>query len=248
MPLSRRARVLLAVAVAGIIATATILTAPMHSWGTQFHLPTPAARTPGSDAALLEKLAIIFPINENTDMQFYRNTWMRDYLYPVCDWPGDECKIVCNEQSTYKTLDKKTFCFSRAMKEYRDKEFFIKIDDDALVDKGYILGLVRNYTGWDKPVYISDHQRYGDGDNPSVDGVLYGNGKFYMFNRKLVDCVDVNLKYEGHRIEDAIFGAMVRSGCGEPNVEYVVENDNYIWHKTYKNKNKYIDLAFIKNH
>ncbi|KAJ2715891.1 hypothetical protein H4R19_000952 [Coemansia spiralis] len=208
----------------------------------------PAAGPPGPDRPLLDRLAIIFPVNENTDMQFYRNSWMRDYLYPVCDWPGDECRIVCHQKSTYDTLDKKTICFSRVMKTYYDKEFFIKLDDDALVDKDYVLGLMRKYTGWDKPVYISDHTRTRDPRNSNINGSLYGNGKFYMFNRKLVDCVDVNFKYKGRRNEDAIFGAMVRSGCGEPNVEYVTEDDTYIWHKIYKNKNKYIDLAYIKNH
>ncbi|KAJ1726093.1 hypothetical protein LPJ61_005427 [Coemansia biformis] len=245
---SRHLRILVALGVAGILATTLILTAPMHAWGTtrpSTHDPTPQRV---AESKLLDKLAIIFPVNNNTDMQFYRNTWLRDYLYPVCDWPAPGCKIVCHETSTYHTLDKKTFCFSREMKKYRDKEFFLKLDDDAFVDKDYMIGLISNYTNWDKPVYISDHERTSDHSNSNVDGAMYGNGKFYFFNYKLVECVDVNLKYRGRRNEDAIFGAMVRSGCGEPNVEYVQEDDEFVWHKSYTHKNKYIDLGYIKNH
>ncbi|KAJ2811067.1 hypothetical protein FBU31_007852, partial [Coemansia sp. 'formosensis'] len=50
------------------------------------------------------------------------------------------------------------------------------------------------------------------------------------------------------RNEDAVFGGMVRSGCGENNVEFVQENDDKIWHKEYRSKNKHINLSFIKNH
>ncbi|KAJ1728775.1 hypothetical protein LPJ61_003859 [Coemansia biformis] len=242
--------VLVLLAVAIITTTAILLTD--QPWRT--HVRPPASTKPPlrdrwhPDNRLLDKLAIIFPVNNNTDMQFYRNTWFSDYLYPVCDWAEPGCKIVCNETSTYRTLDKKTFCFSREMKKYHDKEFFIKLDDDSFVDRDYVVSLMKAYTGWKRPVYISDHTRRGDRTNPSIDGILYGNGKFYMFNYRLVKCVDVDLKYKGSRNEDSVFGAMVRSGCGEPNVLYVQEDDDYIWHKSYKNKNKYIDLSYIKNH
>ncbi|KAJ2078195.1 hypothetical protein H4R24_004645 [Coemansia sp. RSA 988] len=182
-------------------------------------------------------------------MQFYRNMWLREYLYPVCDWPEPGCKIVCNMTSTYRTLDKKTICFSRKIKTIEDKEFFIKLDDDAFVDRDYVIRLIRKYRGWSKPVYISDNTRKKDKKNPGVlDGVLYGNGKFYMFNRALAKCLNTELQYKGSRNEDAVFGGMVHSGCGEPNVKYVSEDDKFIWHKKYTNKNKFIDLAFIKNH
>ncbi|KAJ2057769.1 hypothetical protein GGI17_005465 [Coemansia sp. S146] len=199
---------------------------------------------------LAKKPAIIFPINKNTDMQFYRNTWLREYMYPVCDWSKPGCKIVCNRESTYKTLDEKTFCFSKEMKNFSDKEFFIKIDDDAFVDRDYVFELMRKYSGSEKPVYISHHTRYDDLENKdSLDNVFYGNGKFYMFNYNLVKCLNTDFKYEHRpRNEDAVFGGMVRSGCGEKNVEYVQENDAKIWHKKYKNKNKQINLAYIKNH
>ncbi|KAJ2158097.1 hypothetical protein GGF46_004032 [Coemansia sp. RSA 552] len=201
------------------------------------------------DDVLLNKLAVIFPVNNNTDMRFYQNTWLRKYLYPVCDWPGEGCRIVCNETSTYRYLDRKTFCFTRAVKQM-DKEFYLKLDDDAFVDRDYVVRLIRKFTGWKRPVYISDHRRYHDKKNPGVlDHILYGNGKFYMFNRPLAQCANVDLKYNGkRRNEDAVFGGMVSTGCGEKNVEYVKEDDDWIWHKTYSHLNKFIDLAYIKNH
>ncbi|KAJ1961399.1 hypothetical protein GGI12_003266 [Dipsacomyces acuminosporus] len=211
--------------------------------------PPPPQQTLTLEEQLFKKLAIIFPINEKTDMQFYRNTWLREYLYPVCDWPGEGCKIACNKTSTYDTLDEKTFCFSRAMKHYNDKEFFIKLDDDSFVDRDYVFSLMKKHTGSKKPVYISDHTRLTDPGNKGVlDQVLYGNGKFYMFNFELIKCLDVNLKYNGPRNEDLVFGGMVNSGCGEPNVVWEQENDDFIWHKKYEHKNKYIDLAHLKNH
>ncbi|KAI8323079.1 hypothetical protein GQ54DRAFT_297023 [Martensiomyces pterosporus] len=256
-----RPRILILLIVVGIIGTSVILTSDHHNYWGAFSGPTPMA---GGDAEgghsapqpqltleeeMAKKLAIIFPVNNNTDMQFYRNTWLRDFLYPVCDWEEPGCKIVCNKTSTYHTLDEKTFCFSRQMKNFTDKEFFIKLDDDSFVDKDYVFDLMREHRGSKKPVYISDHTRFGDGGNPkTLDGVLYGNGKFYMFNFELVKCLDVDFKYNGHRNEDAVFGGMVNSGCGEPNVTWVQENDDKIWHKVYRNKNKYIDLAALKNH
>ncbi|KAJ2713394.1 hypothetical protein H4R19_002274 [Coemansia spiralis] len=246
-----RLRVVLVLAAVGAIATTAILLTS-HPWETHVWPPSPAKpphRGPRNpDNRLLEKLAIIFPVNNNTDLRFYRNTWLGDYLYPVCDWPEPGCKIVCNETSTYDTLDKKTLCFSRAMKEFRDKEFFIKLDDDSFVDRDYVVSLLKKYTGWRRPVYISDHTRWRYRSDPTTGDVLYGNGKFYMYNLRLVDCLDTDLKYDGNPNEDLVFGAMVRSGCGERNVLFVAEDDDFIWHKSYKNKNKYIDLAFIKNH
>ncbi|KAJ2481695.1 hypothetical protein IWW56_001606 [Coemansia sp. RSA 2131] len=203
----------------------------------------------GAEYVMLEKLAIIFPVNKNTDMQFYQNTWLRNYLYPVCDWPGPGCKIVCNRTSTYQSLDIKTKCFARAIKRFEHKELFIKLDDDALVDINYIIGLIKKYQRYHKPVYISDHQRTKTRDFPdALNGVRYGNGKFYMFNRKLAQCLKTDIKYRGSRNEDSVFGGMVSHGCGEDNVEYVQEDDRWIWHKEYTSKNKHIDLAFIKNH
>ncbi|KAJ2003061.1 hypothetical protein GGI04_003102 [Coemansia thaxteri] len=241
--------------VLGIIGTSFILTSEHHNYWGAFDGAGPL-ETPEPDSSLTidqrlaKKLAIIFPVNQNTDMQFYRNTWLRDYLYPVCDWSEPGCKIVCNKTSTYQTLEEKTFCFAREMKNFADKEFFIKLDDDSFVDRDYVFDLMFNHTGSNKPVYISDHTRFGDGANKgTLDGVLYGNGKFYMFNWNLVKCLDVDFTYEHHpRNEDAVFGGMVRSGCGEKNVNFVQENDDKIWHKEYKNKNKYIKLNYISNH
>ncbi|KAJ2802153.1 hypothetical protein H4R20_003392 [Coemansia guatemalensis] len=182
-------------------------------------------------------------------MRFYRNTWLRGYLYPVCDWPEPGCKIVCNRESTYKTLDKKTICFSREMKKMKDKEFFIKLDDDALVDRDYVVRMMKEYYRAKQPVYISDFIWNIDRSNPdTLHHVNYGNGKFYMFNRKLVDCLNVDIEYKRRRNEDAVFGGMVSTGCGQKNVKYVNEENDFIWHKNYTNKNKYIDLAYIKNH
>ncbi|KAJ2761049.1 hypothetical protein IWQ56_000112 [Coemansia nantahalensis] len=247
-----RLRTLLLLAAVGVITTVTVLLTgrPFETHVLPAGQYWPLHRGPNNpDNRLLDKLAIIFPVNNNTDMQFYRNMWFGDYLYPVCDWPAPGCKIVCNETSTYDTLDTKTFCFARAMKEFRDKEFFIKLDDDSFVDKDYIVGIMKQYTGQQRPMYISDHTwGWHDSDNPLLDHPLYGNGKFYMFNYRLAQCVDTELQYNGHENEDFIFGAMVRSGCGEGNVAYVAENDDYIWHKGYESKNKFIDLAYIKNH
>ncbi|KAJ2813208.1 hypothetical protein H4S07_000864 [Coemansia furcata] len=248
-----RPRIVVLLIVAGIVLTSFILTSDHHGYWGAFDETMGNSRLTQKSAAddlLLERLAIIFPINKNTDMQFYRNTWLREYLYPVCDWSEPGCKIVCNKESTYHTLDEKTFCFSKEMKHFKDKEFFIKLDDDSFVDRDYVLELMRTYKGWKKPVYISDHTRFNDPANKdTLHLVRYGNGKFYMFNYNLVKCLDTAFTYEHRpRNEDAVFGGMVRSGCGENNVEFVQENDDKIWHKEYKSKNKYIDLAFIKNH
>ncbi|KAJ1947828.1 hypothetical protein GGF37_000205 [Kickxella alabastrina] len=198
---------------------------------------------------LLDRMAIILPINSNTDMQFYRNTWFSDYLYPVCDWEEPGCEIVCNRTSTYHTLDEKTICFSKAIRSYEDIEFFIKLDDDSFVDKEYVLNLMRTYKGSKRPVYISDHTRRRDNENKkNLHLVLYGNGKFYMFNQNLLNCLDTEFRYNGTRNEDFVFGGMVNSGCGERNVAFIQEDDDFIWHKHYTNKNKDIDLGFIRNH
>ncbi|KAI7822071.1 hypothetical protein BX661DRAFT_61082 [Kickxella alabastrina] len=156
--------------------------------------------------------------------------------------------MACNAKSTYDTLDKKTICFTNIIKEeYTDTEFFIKLDDDAFVDRNYVLGLVKKYKGYEKPMYISDFILNLDNRNPSLNHSYYGNGKFYMFNRALLNCIDTGIQYEGKRNEDAVFGAMVHNGCG-PDVLKVPEDDSKIYHKTYRNKNKSIDLAALSNH
>ncbi|KAJ2303777.1 hypothetical protein IWW54_005625, partial [Coemansia sp. RSA 2705] len=216
-----RPRMLVALIIAGVLSTTLILTASTHHyWG----LHGGASKPPliRDEDLVLDKLAIIFPVNNNTDMQFYRNTWMRDYLYPVCDWPGPGCKIVCHRDSTYMTLDKKTICFSRELKAANDqKEFYLKIDDDTLVDMDYVVELVREYSGWRKPLFISHIWRSRDRGFPdALNRVRHGNGKFYMFNRQLVNCLNLDITYRGRRFEDTVFGGMISTGCGERNVVY----------------------------
>ncbi|KAI8323076.1 hypothetical protein GQ54DRAFT_303635 [Martensiomyces pterosporus] len=231
--------------VLGVLATTTLL---LH-WGrsdgrpwSQFFSqrpPKPVYRHP---------LAIIMPVNEKTDLQFYRNMWTRDFLHPVCDFDGPQCSIACNQTSTWETLDKKTICFANALRQnYADTEFFIKLDDDALVDHDYVFGLMEKYRGHEEPVYISDFILNLDGSNPALNGSHYGNGKFYMFNRRLVDCLNTSIEYTGQRNEDAVFGAMVYNGCG-PGVMKIPEDDSKIWHKNYTSKNKHINLAVLINH
>ncbi|KAJ2607788.1 hypothetical protein H4S08_004705 [Coemansia sp. RSA 1365] len=245
---SKRLRIQLALLIVGLIGTSAVLMFTEHNYWAIYKWPSPQQKY-DSHTQPLEGLAVIFPVNNNTDMQFYRNTWLREYLYPVCDWPGPDCKIVCNRASTYKSLDKKTICFSREMKKMLDKEFFIKLDDDAFVDQDYVIQMMRKYHGAKKPVYISDHIWNRDRANPdTLNNVKYGNGKFYMFNRQLVKCLNVDMKYRYRRSEDAVFGGMVSTGCGRDHVKYIQEDDNYIWHKKYSSKNKSIDLAYIKNH
>ncbi|KAJ1950432.1 hypothetical protein FBU59_000684 [Linderina macrospora] len=187
------------------------------------------------------------PVNENSDLQFYHNMWVGEYLRPVCDFKEEHCSIVCNHHSTWDTLDRKTRCFARELKAYyKDTEFFIKLDDDAFVDYQYVMGLMEKYRGYDKPVYISDFILNIDWSSQVLNNTWYGNGKFYMFNRKLVDCMNPEILYDGHRNEDAVFGSMVHDGCGK--VEQVREDDSKIWHREYRNKNKYIDLTAIKNY
>ncbi|KAJ1832145.1 hypothetical protein LPJ63_003751, partial [Coemansia sp. RSA 2711] len=175
---------------------------------TRSHVASPPHEIKEEDL-LLDKLAIVFPVTKNTDMRFFRNTWMRKYLYPVCDWHAPNCRIVCNRDSTYRTLDKKTVCFSRALKEVNDKEFFIKLDDDTFVDKDYVVELLRKYSEHKSPLYISELSRFVDYRNRNtLNNVLYGNGKFYMFNKRLVQCLNTEIEYEGWRNEDAVFGGM----------------------------------------
>ncbi|KAJ2158096.1 hypothetical protein GGF46_004031 [Coemansia sp. RSA 552] len=245
-------------AVGGIVLTSLILLRDMHD--TMHDLvfePLPVSVGPGEleqlvdrPDVLLNKLAVLLPINGNTDMRFYRNTWLRKYLYPVCDWPGKDCRIVCNRTSTYKTIDRKTICMAReAQKIAPSKEFFIKLDDDAFVDRDYIVRVISKFLGRQNPVYISDFILNWDKSNQGpLNKVWYGNGKFYMFNRPLLDCLNTDIQYQGRRAEDAVFGGMVSTGCGEANVTYVKEDDNWIWHRTYESLNKFIDLAHIKNH
>ncbi|KAJ2721419.1 hypothetical protein GGI07_003984 [Coemansia sp. Benny D115] len=141
--------------------------------------------------------------------------WIGDYLHTVCDFEGPDCTLACNQESTYKTLDAKTICFTRLLKQrYRNTEFFIKLDDDALVDRQYVYDLMQEYRGYSEPVYISHFILNLDPHNLSLNGSYYGNGKFYMFNRALLDCIDTNIEYVDHRNEDAVFGAMVHNGCG----------------------------------
>ncbi|KAJ2831158.1 hypothetical protein GGI24_001666 [Coemansia furcata] len=193
-------------------------------------------------------LAVIMPVNNNTDMSFYKNMWVADHLYTVCDFRGPNCTMSCNERLTWKTLHKKTKCFTKKIKEqFTNTEFFIKMDDDTFVDREYIHSLIDKYAGFTEPVYISDFILNLDGQNRNLNGSYYGNGKFYMFNRRLLDCIDPTIKYKGDRNEDAIFGAMVFNGCG-PDVLKIGEDDSKIWHKRYLNKNKYIDLPAISNY
>ncbi|KAJ1961400.1 hypothetical protein GGI12_003267 [Dipsacomyces acuminosporus] len=195
-----------------------------------------------------KQLAIVMPVNNKTDLQFYRNMWTREYLNTVCDFDGPLCTMSCNRSSTWETLDKKTICFTNVLKEkYKDTEFFIKLDDDALADHDYVFSLINKYKGYKEPVYISDFILNLDGTNPVLNGSYYGNGKFYMFNRKLVDCINTTITYEGDRNEDAVFGAMVYNGCG-PDVMKIPEDDSKIWHRKYEHKNKYINLSALKNH
>ncbi|KAJ2003062.1 hypothetical protein GGI04_003103 [Coemansia thaxteri] len=202
----------------------------------------------GSGGVRPKSLAVIMPVNDNSDLTFYKNMWVGDYLRPVCDFAGPECSMSCNEKSTWNTLHKKTVCFTKQLKEkYTDTEFFIKLDDDAFTDREYIYGLMNQYTGMKEPVYISDFILNLDRSNPSLNGSYYGNGKFYMFNRPLLDCIDTNIRYRGDRNEDAVFGAMVHNGCG-PDVKKILENDSKIWHKNYTSKNKHIELNYVKNH
>ncbi|KAJ2743826.1 hypothetical protein GGI20_003439 [Coemansia sp. BCRC 34301] len=188
-------------------------------------------------------LAVIMPITDNSDLNFYKNLWVGEHLYTVCDSRGPHCAMVCNERSTWKTLHRKTVCFTKIIKErFTSTEFFIKLDDDAFVDRDYINELIDMYTGYERPVYISDFILNLDKSNRALNGSYYGNGKFYMFNRRLLDCIDPKIKYRGDRNEDAVFGAMVFNGCGA-DVLKIREDDSKIWHKEYKSKNKYINLA-----
>ncbi|KAJ2493181.1 hypothetical protein IWW37_000831 [Coemansia sp. RSA 2050] len=193
-------------------------------------------------------LAIIMPTNNNTDIEFYKNMWVADYLYTVCDYPGLDCSMSCNQPSTWATLYKKTRCFTKEIKKrFRSTEFFIKMDDDTFVDREYIEKLVDLYAGSKKPVYISDFILNLDYRNRALNGSYYGNGKFYMFNRPLLDCIDPNIWFWGDRNEDAVFGAMVHNGCG-PDVEKIKEDNSKIWHKRYTSKNKHINLSAISNY
>ncbi|KAJ2131235.1 hypothetical protein IW136_005353, partial [Coemansia sp. RSA 678] len=160
------------------------------------------------------------PVNNNTDMQFYQNTWMADHLFTVCDFAGPGCAMSCNEKSTWRALDRKTKCFTRAIKQVlASTEFFIKQDDDVLADQGYVHALVDKYRGHPDPLFISDILHHNDRINVfSLSGITHGNGKFYMFNRRLLDCLNVDVRYIGQRYEDTVFGGMIHTGCKDFNV------------------------------
>ncbi|KAJ2505966.1 hypothetical protein GGF44_001043 [Coemansia sp. RSA 1694] len=203
-----------------------------------------------SDADIIvtpRSLAVIMPINDNTDLTFYKNLWVGDHLHTVCDFRGPDCSISCNQQSTWKTLYKKTACFTKLLKKkFVSTEFFIKMDDDTFIDRDYINELIDMYSGFERPVYISDFILNLDNRNRALNGSYYGNGKFYMFNRRLLDCIDPTIKFRGDRNEDAVFGAMVYNGCGA-DVLKISEDDTKIWHKEYRSKNKLINLSTITN-
>ncbi|KAJ2707475.1 hypothetical protein FB645_000651 [Coemansia sp. IMI 203386] len=227
-----------------LVAELTFVGTSMYSKGRPKFIPHGYSRHEFTN----DSLVVVMPINKNTDTQFYRNQWLGDYLHTVCDFDGPDCSLSCNAKSTYKTLDKKTICFTNILKqEFKHVNFFIKLDDDALVDKEYVRDMIEKYKGYNQPVYISDFILNLDGHNPVLNGSYYGNGKFYMFNRALLDCINTEIKYKGRRNEDAIFGAMVYNGCG-PNVLKITEDDSKIWHKQYENKNKKIDLSALTNH
>ncbi|KAJ1956004.1 hypothetical protein EC988_001573, partial [Linderina pennispora] len=203
---SSRRTVLLVILLLAIVTTIMFAHEEIGSLDTFWRPPPPRAH---DHMGRKRDLAVVMPVNENTDLQFYGNMWVNDYLHPVCDFEGDGCRIVCNQKSTWETLDSKTICFTKALKErYRGTEFFIKLDDDAFVDKTYIRELMYKYHRHPKPVYISDFILNLDGENLNLNNTWYGNGKFYMFNRRLLDCIDDKIQYTGHRNEDAVFGAM----------------------------------------
>ncbi|KAJ2607783.1 hypothetical protein H4S08_004700, partial [Coemansia sp. RSA 1365] len=120
------------------------------------------------------------------------------------------------------------------------------LNDDAFVEIDYVIETLRKFGEWSIPVFISHNTRKEENSNSDViDDASYESSSFYMFNRALVKCLDTNIKYKGPRNEDSIFNAMISSGCGEANVNYVAEDSDFIWHKEYKNKNKFIDLSYI---
>ncbi|KAJ1810188.1 hypothetical protein LPJ75_004253, partial [Coemansia sp. RSA 2598] len=97
-----RPRILVLLIALGIIATSLIVTSDHHNYWGVFDGAEPLEVPPEperpmhmmtEDEVLLDKLAIIFPVNNNTDMQFYQNTWFGDYIHPVCDWDEPGCKI-----------------------------------------------------------------------------------------------------------------------------------------------------------
>ncbi|KAJ2822050.1 hypothetical protein IWW50_004382 [Coemansia erecta] len=190
------------------------------------------------------------PVNNNTDMQFYQNTWVANHLFAVCDFGGPGCAMSCNEKSTWLALDRKTKCFTRAIKHVLPStEFFLKQDDDVLADRDYVQGLMEKYRGHPNPLFISDLLHHDDHINIfSLNDITHGNGKFYMFNRRLLDCLNVDVKYIGQRYEDTVFGGMIHTGCKGLNVTFVQERNSKIWHRTYRHKNKAIDLSALRNH
>ncbi|KAJ1644961.1 hypothetical protein LPJ64_003405 [Coemansia asiatica] len=225
-----------------LLATTGVVLSTWYSKTCQPEIDTPIYHRKNN-----KSLAVIMPMNCKTDVRFYKNMWIGDYLHPVCDWKGPGCAIYCNQTSTYNSLAKKTICFTRVLKKYyTDTEFFIKLDDDALIDRDYIFELVEKYRGFKKPLYISEFSTYRN-NQPLLNGTRYGNGKFYMFNRKLLDCIATGVRYQGNRNEDAIFGALVRYGCGD-NVKMVWEDNSRLWHKNYFGGNKFINLAALSNH
>ncbi|KAJ2080860.1 hypothetical protein H4R24_002776 [Coemansia sp. RSA 988] len=135
------------------------------------------------------------------------------------------------------------------MREALDEELLIKLGNNALVDQDYVIQIIKKYRKAKNPVDISDSIGSVDRTNPdTLHNVDYGNGKFYMFNRHLTDCLDLGTIFQRRMNEEATFGDIVNTGCSENNVKYIRENDSYIWHKECTSKNKYIDLAYIKNH
>ncbi|KAI8323078.1 hypothetical protein GQ54DRAFT_303637 [Martensiomyces pterosporus] len=153
-----------------------------------------------------DKLVILMPVTNTTDMQFYSNMWVGDFLHPVCDYPEMGCRILCNATSRSSSVDARTRCFVKGLKGYSEQyEFFVKMDDSTFADKAYVFELMEKYVGAKQPLYISGLARKYPALNQMPPD---GRGKFYMFNRRLVECLDADAVDGGQGSERSVFESM----------------------------------------
>ncbi|KAJ2498935.1 hypothetical protein GGH96_003935 [Coemansia sp. RSA 1972] len=168
-------------------------------------------------------LAVIIPISKHTDVRFYRNMWMGNHGFTICETHVPGCSMVCGRKPEQTSAQADVDCLVRVAKgRFSETEFIVRMSDDMLVDRSYVFSIMKEYKAIDTPMYVSSAEQ----TDTSVSG-------FYMFNQALAKCISD---------QDLSFAERVDVGCGK-NVKRVVNDETKVWQTSYTNKNKYINLA-----
>ncbi|KAJ1858869.1 hypothetical protein GGF49_001495 [Coemansia sp. RSA 1853] len=168
-------------------------------------------------------LAVIIPITKHTDTRFYRNMWMGNHEFTICETRVADCSMVCG-QPGQTTAQADVDCLVRAAKNrFNETEFIVRMSDDMLVDRSYVYGIMEEYKAIDVPMYISSTEQ------ANTSGSVESG--FYMFNRALTKCIS----------DKGTFEERVAAGCGS--AKRVDIDATKMWQGSYTSRNKHINLA-----